>query len=137
MKFAAFILPGLLAATSFCATGGCQATKKLELAKERDMSVNNRFFAKGGIGIIDENLYIDLKSTKNELIVNPGGKRWQGQSAPMPEIAIFFDGKIWSPQQLPEAFDLGGAVVVSFERLRIRFFNFRKMSGGYYERSRE
>ena len=137
MRIATFILTGLLAATSFCAQGAGQVAKKLDAPKEKDMFATNRCFPKGGLGIINSKLYIVLKSTKNELLVDPGGSRWTGQSAPKAEIVFFVDGKVLSPQQLPEAFDLSNAVVVSFERLKIRFFDFRKMSGGYYEREKD
>jgi hypothetical protein len=49
-------------------------------------------------------------------------------------IAIFYEGKVWSPEAIPAGFDLSKAVVVSFERSKIRFFDFSVMAGGYYNR---
>jgi hypothetical protein len=100
----------------------------------RDRFTANEFFAKGGIGIIiQDNLYIAVKSAKNELVLR-AGNRWVGLDASKPEVAIFFENRIWSPQSLPDRFDLSNAVVVSFESDKVRFFDFRSMSGGYYRR---
>jgi len=76
-----------------------------------------------------------LKSNKNELLLNTGGK-WAGQGAATPEVAIFFDDKVWSLEGLPNGFDLSKAVIVSFEGEKIRFFDFGKLSGGYYKREK-
>jgi hypothetical protein len=100
---------------------------------DKNMFATNECFAKGGIGIINANLYIDLKSAKNELVLN-AGKKWSGQDAPTPEVVIFFDNRVWSPQVLPNGFDISKAIVVSFEGSRVRFFDFGTMSGGYYKR---
>ena len=45
---------------------------------------------------------------------------------------IVFRGQAW--QQVPEAFDLAAAMVVSFEKDRVRFFDFNRMEGGFYRR---
>lgn len=96
----------------------------------------NECFAKGGLGIVNTNLYIDLKSDKNELQLSAGNK-WIGQSTPTREVVIFFENKIFSPQALPDGFDLSESVVISFEGDKVRFFDFGKMSGGYYKRPRQ
>ena len=137
MKIAAFILAVLLPAAALFAPAEGQATKKLDQAKEGSATINNLFFAKSGLGIINQNLYIVVKSTENELIVNPDREPWRGKSASLPEIVFFFRGKVFSAQQLPEAFDLSSAVLISFERTKVHFFDFSKMSGGYYERIRD
>jgi len=90
-------------------------------------------FAKGGVGIIRQDLYIDLKSTKNELLLNQG-KRWSGLPSGKPEVVIFFKGGVWSLQFLPEDFALSEAVIISFETNKVRFFDFAKMSGCYYNK---
>jgi hypothetical protein len=104
-------------------------------AKEDNFSMNE-CFAKGGLGVVGTNLYIDLKSAKNELQLSAGNK-WTGQSTPAQEVVIFFENKILSPQALPDGFDLSKSVVISFEGDKVRFFDFGKMSGGYYKRPRQ
>jgi hypothetical protein len=103
-------------------------------AKENNMFASNELFAKGGIGIIDQDLYIALKSPRNELILRRG-ERWTGLDMSRTEAAIFFEGKVWPPGSLPDHFDLSKAVVISFENTKVRFFDFRNLSGGYYRRS--
>ena len=101
--------------------------------EEKHMIGTDELLAKGGLGIVDENLYVDVRSAKNELVLRKGDK-WSGRSAHSAELVIFFEGKVWLPGDLPDGFDLAEAVVISFERDRIRFFDFRKGSGGYYRR---
>jgi len=128
MKIAVYMILGLFAATLWGAQEAGQP------AKENNMFASNELFAKGGIGIIDQNLYIALKSAKNELILR-GGERWTGLDMSRTEAVIFFEGKVWPPESLPHHFDLSKAVVISFERTKVRFFDFRNLSGGYYSRS--
>lgn len=113
----------------------CSQVLAQRQAKSKTISFgNNECFAKGGIGIVAPRLFIDLKSAKNELIFGDN-TRWTGKAASDSEVAIFFHEKVWSPQTLPRDFDLSKAAVVSFEAHRIRFFNFDKMSGGFYHRA--
>jgi len=102
--------------------------------KESLSFATNRYVAKGGIGIITSDVYIDLKSANNELRFG-GGERWTGSSATTPEVAIVFRKRVLSPAALPHDFDMSKAIVVSFEGFRVRFFDFARMSGGYYRRS--
>jgi hypothetical protein len=48
-----------------------------------------------------------------------------------------FERKVWAPASLPKGFDMSRSAVVSFEGDKIRFFDFRKMPGGYDERIRD
>jgi len=149
MRIAACIASLLVTAALFSAQGASQSAKRLGAAKERDMFATDEFFAKGGIGMISEEIYVIVKSAKNdrnELIVKPPGHLGRDQSAPVPEtrwkgkstneaeVVIFFESKVWTQQQLPDGFDLSRSVVVSFERDKVRYFDFRKMAGGYYRR---
>ena len=100
-----------------------------------------REFSKGGIGLLNERLYVVVKTErngKNELIVrsaNGAEETWHGKSATEPEVVFFYDGKVWSPSQtLPNGFDLSRAILVSFEKEKVRFFDFEKEYGAYYRR---
>ncbi|MGA2434829.1 MAG: hypothetical protein ABSG25_06045 [Bryobacteraceae bacterium] len=95
-----------------------------------------QYWSHGRLGNIDghEGLFALVgATTKNELIVGRYN-RWVGLDASRPEIAIFFDHKVWSPGSLPEQFDLSKSIVISFEKDRIVFFHFPRMQGGYYMR---
>jgi hypothetical protein len=113
-----------------------EATLLPPLQTDKNTLSTNECFAKGGLGIVSTNLYIDLKSDNNELLLS-AGNRWVGQGATTQEVAIFFDNKIWPPQALPNGFDLSKSAVISFEGDKVRFFDFGKMSGGYYKRPKQ
>lgn len=145
MKIVAYAASLLLVA----ALSSPQAVSQGDATKEKGMFATTRYLSKGGIGMISEELYVVVKSStkdRNELIVVPPGHLGQDQSAPVPEtrwkgkgvteaeVAIFFQGKVWSSQALPDRFDLSKAVVISFEGDKIRFFNFQAMAGGYFQR---
>jgi hypothetical protein len=136
VKIVTYVASVTLAASLATVQGVRQSATRLDAPGKENMFATNEFFAKGGIGIIRENLYIALNSPKNELVLN-AGNRWVGMDASKAEVVIFFDSRIWSPQSLPDRFDLSDAVVVSFESSKVRFFDFRSMSGGYYKRPRE
>ena len=93
---------------------------------------SNKAFAKGGVGIVNPDLFIVVKSSKNELIVH--NEHWTGQVARTPELVVAVAGHIYSAASLPANFDISRSIVISFESDKIRFFDFGKMSGGYYER---
>jgi len=135
MRTVSFIGCVFLASALFSTHGVSQEASRLDGAENRNVVATNECFAKGGIGIVNMNLYVDLKSAKNELVLS-AGKRWSGHTAPTPEVVIFFDGRVWPHQDLPDGFDLSKAVVVSFEGSKVRFFDFGKMSGGYYRKPR-
>jgi len=116
------------------------------------MFATNRGWSKGGIGIISEELYVVVKSARNdrnELILTPPGHLGKDQRAPVPEtrwkgksisegqVVFVYEGKVWEPQDLPQGFDLSKSAVISFESDKVRFFDFQATEGGYYDRISE
>lgn len=100
-----------------------------------------REFSKGGVGLLNDRLYVVVRSQRtdrNELIVrstNGAEDTWRGKSVTEPEVVFFYDGKVWSQSQtLPDGFDLSRAILVSFEKEKVRFFDFEKEYGAYYSR---
>ena len=104
-----------------------------DAAKEQKMFATNRCLSKGGLGIVNTSLYIAVKSARNELLFGEK-ETWSGLDAARPEVVVFFENRVWVPENLPKEFDLSKAVVVSFEGSKIRFFDFQMMSGCYYDR---
>jgi hypothetical protein len=109
------------------AGGGGNHLKKAQLT-------STRCLAKGGIGAVFPGLYIDLKSGRNELILEHG-KRWTGQTANRKEVAVYFNKAVGASESLPPDFNLDEAVVFSFEGTLIRFFDFNEGKGCYYKRA--
>jgi hypothetical protein len=140
MKITCYFLSVLLASAMFSVHETSQATKSPRSAEERGMFGTHRLWSKGGIGMINKHLYIVVKSAeneRNELVVKPTEEteeRWHGKNVTEAEVAIFYEGKVWTSQSLPDGFDLSKAIVISFESGKVRFFDFLTMSGGYYER---
>lgn len=131
-----FITTLALVVTMLPTAGHAQAVRNSNSRKGENMLSTNECIAKGGIGILNTHLYLDLKSAKNELILD-GGNRWAGQPQEGAEVVFFFENKVWSTNAVPQGFDLSKAIVISFERNIVRFFDFGKASGGYYKRPKE
>jgi hypothetical protein len=139
MRITAYAISALVAVTLFGVQLASQDAQK-HGAEERDAFATRWELSKGGIGMVNKNLYIVVKSAKNdrnELVVKPTEEteeRWKGKSVTKAGVAFVYEGKVWSPETLPKRFDLSKAVVVSFEESKIRFFDFQTMSGGYFDR---
>jgi len=101
--------------------------------KDNYVFAHNYAWSKHGLGIIRQNLYIDTDSPINELLLDKENQ-WKGSVSSTKEAVIFFEDKVWPPSALPADFELSKAVVISFEGAKVRFFDFRRMHGGYYER---
>ena len=89
---------------------------------------------KTGLGIINHDRYIRLRSERNELMLGPERQSWTGKSAESPELVIIFDNSVFHQNDIPDNFDLSAATVISFEKSKVRFFDFGHMEGCYYER---
>jgi hypothetical protein len=96
----------------------------------------NECISKGGIGIINTTLYVDLKSGSNELILNEG-RRWIGLPTQETQIVFVSGQKVISGMSISSGFKLEDSVVISFENGRVSFFDFKKGTGGFYVRKIE
>ena len=93
----------------------------------------NKCWPKAGLGIIDPDLYIDLNSTKNELIL-AAGQRWAGAPVKMHQVVFVWHGKVLREPSSEHGFAIENSAVVSFEVEKVSFFDFASGIGGYYER---
>lgn len=93
----------------------------------------NRFVSKAGLGVIDGDLLIDIRSGRNALLI--GSERWQGLGRRNRQIVHVHGGDVvGSPGDLSLASMLSESVVISFEGRRVYFSDFRSNEGGHYER---
>jgi hypothetical protein len=108
-------------------------------AKDKtDTFGTRRCWSKGGIGIVNERLSISLNSTRNELILSRAEdkvERWRGEGAEKAEVVVFYDNQVWPTAEIPNRFDLSRSVVISFERGKIRYFDFQSGQGCYFDRA--
>lgn len=139
MRITVYAISGLLAVTLFGVQLASQDAQK-HGPEERDAFATRLQLSIGGVGMVNKNLYIVVESAKNdrnELVMKPTEEteeRWKGKGVTKAEVVIVYEGKVWSPEALPKRFDLSKAVIASFEESKIRFFDFQKMSGGYFDR---
>ncbi len=96
---------------------------------------SNKCMSKGGIGIVHLDLYIDLGSKANELIL-ANGNRWKGANSGEAQVLFVLDGEVIAEPTAKKDFKLERSVVVSFEQDKVSFFDFGAGTGGYYERVR-
>ena len=135
----------VLAATLFSAQMSCQnadLTHFVTFKEKWNMKTHSCFpfvHGKGGVGMIGNSLYVNTNSARNEIGWGYGenSKKWIGRDSSSPEVVVFFDGNVWSPESLPQGFDKSKAVVVSFHKKKIGFYDYVRNWGGYYERENE
>jgi hypothetical protein len=113
-----------------------QVVSKHQVKTGGNMISTNEYMPKGGIGIINTHLYIDLHSEKNELILD-AGDRWADKVRDKAEVVVFFQNRVWPKDDLPAGFDLSKSIIISFEGNFVRFFDFEQSTGGYYKREKE
>ena len=94
----------------------------------------NRAMSVGGVGVVGDNVYVVTKGDQNKAIYGADGKRWAGKSKLQNQVIYIVDGSVFEGNNLPENFDISRAILISFEKERIRFLDFNTFMGGFYER---
>jgi hypothetical protein len=130
----------VLTATLLAISAGCPKAELPDYVTSVEKSAMERpcypRYGKGGVGIVANDLYVLTKSKANEIQWGEGenSKKWLGEAASKPEIAIFFNDRVWPPQSVPQGFDKSKSVVISFEQKFIRFYDYARKNGCNYER---
>lgn len=101
--------------------------------EQKIMFSNNKCISKGGVGVVGKGLHVILTDDVNKLKLGPG-LWWTGKKAGLAEVIFVFRGQAIQKQDLPDDFDLSKSIIISFEGDKVRFFDFEKMSGGFYSR---
>jgi hypothetical protein len=105
---------------------------------EKAAMTANLKISQAGIGVIrDESegyLVVSTCSRKNEILWQLGDKHhnWSGRRSTTVQAVVFFGGKIWYPNTLPQNFDRSQSVVIYFEGNYVRFFDYVHNQGGYF-----
>jgi len=92
----------------------------------------SRCLIKGGLGVIYNRYYIQIKSETNSILIN--GKEWRGLAKSEKEIVFIFKDVVLKSDALPLDFELSKSILVSFEGRRISFFDFNTFRCGNYFR---
>jgi hypothetical protein len=125
----------VLVAVLICAGGSVVLASNRQAQKPLETRVNiseNQYLPKGGVGMIKKDLYINLKSANNELML--GSTTWAGRSSRQREVVFVSAAGAISPDPLPADFHLQESVLVSFENEKVLFFDFKSGKGGFYPR---
>lgn len=102
-------------------------------AEARTLRVDDEFFAKGGLGIVNTEVYLDLRSRRNELVLRDG-VRWTGRERDSSQVVILWKNLPMVADEIPADFELRKSIVISFERARVTFVDFQSDRGGFYRR---
>jgi hypothetical protein len=93
-------------------------------------------YGKGGVGIVNERLFVLTKTPYNELILRTTkdgpDHQWRGKTASEVQVVFIFEDRVWEAKSLPKNFNLAISVVISFEKDKIRVFSFQDEQGCYY-----
>lgn len=112
------------------------ADEPVGCAETRRMSMGDEFFAKGGLGIVNAEVYIDLRSRSNELVLK-NGTRWTGREREAAQLLILWKNMPVAEGEIPADFELTKSILVSFERARVTFVDFQAGRSGFYTRRPE
>ena len=131
-------LKGAVAAAGLIC-GGCVCTGHSERSSPTTVGTatpaESEFWPKGGVGVVHAELYVDLKSTRNELLLGRG-RRWTGAAAPDSQVVFVWRQSVFTAAEpTPPGFRLAEACVVSFESEVVRFMDFESGTGGFYRRT--
>lgn len=104
------------------------------MKKTADLLVNGQYFSKGGVGVIRDHAYAVTDSKVNEVIV--AGVKTTGASFKTTELFVLCKGKMVGSIRLPVDGEDDLALVL-FTPQKIRLFDWKTTSGGYYLRGTE
>lgn len=107
--------------------------EKLDNRKLNDLLFDkcnqNMCMSKGGIGVIDRNLYIQLRSEKNSISVS--NQEWHGQPYKCVETVITDGQRILSNDQ---NVSINSICVILFTPDQVAFIDYRNKTTGVYRR---
>jgi hypothetical protein len=137
VKYGALLLA--LTVLLLIASGSAQTQKDTQLPEEWKHFETRPcipLYGIGGVGIVNERLFVLTKTPHNELILKTtkdgAEHKWRGKTAAEEQVVFIFDGRVWDSKALPHNFDLSKSVIISFEREKIRIFSFEEEQGCYY-----
>jgi len=110
-------------------------SKEEALKKTGELLVGSQCWSvKGGVAVIRDAMYVIADGKVNKVIADR--KTVAGAEYTSPEIFVFADKQITGSVRLPKGSEKD-VVVALFTPDKIRFFDWREFSGGFYPRRQE
>lgn len=94
------------------------------------LSIGGVKLRKGGVGIVDDKLFILLDEKRNTLVI--GNEKWQGKSSIEHELVLVADGRVIKSIQQADVTTL---TIIIFSEKEVRYINLGRNIGGRYIRS--
>ena len=112
-----------------------QGISKEEAMQKAHSLMNDAHYwpVKGGVAVIRDEMYV-LANSKNGIIV--GGETVLGADWNSPELYVFAGKKLVGRLSIPKGTE-GDVVLALFTPEKIRIFDWKKLSGGFYLRRHE
>ena len=99
--------------------------------------VRGQLLAKGGIGLVRGDLYVDLSAKTNRLIL-PGGSEWLGRDINSTEVIYVIASKNeFKVSSIIGEKGLYGSIMIVFEKDRVCILDFEEGTGGFYTRRKK
>lgn len=109
-------------------------TKEEAMRKARALFTDGQYWpVKGGVAVIRDEMYV-LARAKNGVIV--GGETIYGADWKSPELFVFAGKKLAGRLSIPPGNE-SDVVLALFTTKRVRIFDWKELSGGFYARSPE
>jgi hypothetical protein len=96
-----------------------------------DIVLNGQQFRKGGVGIINKDIFILLDEERNTVVL--AGKKWHGKKSSDSEIVLTDGGQVLNAK---DKIDIANLIILLFSPTEVRYINFSNNSGGKYLRGR-
>ncbi|MDF9833212.1 hypothetical protein M2103_001435 [Ereboglobus sp. PH5-5] len=108
--------------------------KEVVMEKARSLFNDGQCWpVKGGVAVIRDEIYV-LARSKNGVIV--GDETIYGADWKKPELFVFAGKKLAGRLSIPSG-DEGDVVLALFTPKKVRFFDWKRLEGGFYSRSPE
>ena len=105
--------------------------------KEVTSVVNDVFYnqelmsSKGGMALIEGDVFVNLRSDKNNLFFNQDGDEWVGESKKINQIVFLSGGRLCEAGALD---GIENVVLVIFSEESVKYIDLGAGSGGFYDR---
>lgn len=113
----------------FSEENGIELTQSVKILN--DISFGQQLMAKGGLGIVTKDVYVDLTSTENRIVYKNGGN-WVGTHKDDTQAVLMINGNVANENVTVDA--ITSLIVLVFTPNEIRLYDLVAGHGGFYKR---